>query len=239
MSIYSNSSASYAMRCIKMMELLLMDGDELKDPELFEKALLLVEETRRSGVEKLRKEESKRLSLAAGLLLRYAFLSVNELSLYNKIEVTAKGKPFLRSNEYFFSLSHSGEVAICAFSDGPVGCDIEKHREKVPEKRKKIFSSHEENIFQTLDESEQIPFFFQLWTSKESSTKLIGKGISYPFESFTVMDSQEAKGCINLEGRQLFLKSFQIENYTISLSAETPEFPREIKFLACSALMKN
>ncbi|HBF64678.1 MAG TPA: hypothetical protein DDW34_01670, partial [Clostridium sp.] len=98
-----------------MVELLMMDGDVLKDTAKFQIAMELVGEKRKAKVEKMVKEESKRLSLSAGLLLRYAFSTMNEISLYDKIKITEKGMPYLPNHEYFFSLSHSGRFAICSF----------------------------------------------------------------------------------------------------------------------------
>lgn len=221
-----------------MMELLMLDADELLNPKKYQKAMELVGEARQSKIEKLRKEENKRLSLAAGLLLRYAFLSVNQLKLYNTIEITENGKPFLPNNEYFFSLSHSGKFAICGFSDSAIGCDIEIMREKLP-RTAKIFSTDEAKIFATLDEKEKKQFFFYLWTCKESVTKWIGKGIAFPFHRFSVMTGRQVKKTIAIEEKILFLDSFQIENYVVSLCSETPEFPREMKKIDFNLLLEN
>lgn len=239
MRISSNSSAFCTVRCIKMIELLLMDADEMKNPDIFQEAMKLVGATRQNRIMKLRKQESKRLSLAAGLLLRYAFLSRGQLNLYEKIEVTAKGKPFLPNNEYFFSMSHSGKFAICAFSDSPIGCDIEKLRDNFPRVTKKILTADEDATFQTLDESEQIAFFFRLWTCKESVTKWIGKGIAYPFVNFSAMEGLQVRNSISIEGKKLYLKSFLIEDYAVSLCTEASAFPREIKRMTWNILMKN
>lgn len=38
-----------------------------------------------------------------------------------------RGKPFLRDRQdLFFNISHSGEYAVCAVSEHPVGIDIER-----------------------------------------------------------------------------------------------------------------
>lgn len=220
-----------------MSELLIMDADELKDSEKFQKAMEFVGEQRRRKVERLLKEESKRLSLAAALLLRYAFLSVNQLNLYTKIEVTERGKPYLPNNEYYFSLSHSGGYAICAFTQIPVGCDIEKIR-KLP-RTTKIFSTKEDQEFSTLEERDKEQIFFQLWTCKESVTKLLGKGIAYPFKTFSVLDENQVKESVFIEERHLYLKSFQqIENYAISVCTETSKITWEIKKMNWNNLIK-
>lgn len=220
-----------------MTKLLIMDGDELKNHILFDKALQLVSNTRRKRIEQLHKEESKRLSLAAGLLLRYAFLSVNKEHLLDKIQISDMGKPFLPNHDYFFSLSHSGRFAICAFSDRPIGCDIEKIREKIPKYKHKIFSTAEELVFETLTEVAQIHFFFNLWTAKESITKMIGKGITYPFHSFSIMDHEQVKKITSFEEEKFYLKSYYFENYILTFCAKTFEFPEKMEFLTCKQLM--
>lgn len=222
-----------------MIELLLMEADELKDPVLFERAMDLVGEARRSHVEKLRKNDSKNLSLAAGLLLRYAFFMVRNPKLYDQIQVSPGGKPFLPNQEYYFSLSHSGQYAICCFSDSPVGCDIEKIREYLPRFTKKIFTADEEATYHSLLDVEKGMFFYQLWTCKESVTKWMGKGILHPFHFFSVMDGKKVKMSIPMEEINLYLKSYFFENYALSLCSERDEFPREIKRLTSEILMKN
>lgn len=223
-----------------MVELLLMDADEFNKVELFEKAMDLVGECRRNRILKLRKQESKNLSLAAGLLLRYAFFLANEPSLYDEIVISDNGKPFLPNQEYYFSLSHSGKFAICCFSDDPVGCDIEQIRENLPRFTKKIFTAEEEATFHSLTtKSEKAVFFFNLWTCKESITKWMGKGIGYPFHIFSGMDGQNVKKTIYMEEKKLYLKSYLFEDYVVSICAETQEFPREMERLSSDILMKN
>ncbi|MDD4843402.1 MAG: 4'-phosphopantetheinyl transferase superfamily protein [Anaerotignum sp.] len=220
------------------MELLIMDADELLNPVKFQKAMELVGEERRCKAEKFLKAESKRLSLAAGLLLRYAFFSVGQPDLFEEIKIMDSGKPYLPNHEFGFSLSHSGRFAICGFSDREIGCDIEKIREKLP-RTEKIFSADEARTFCELDEDKKTAFFFRLWTCKESVTKWIGKGIAYPLKSLSVMDGEQVKQSIFMKERQLFLKTFHVENYAISLCAESAEFPEKLKKLEWNILIHN
>ncbi|WP_157723488.1 4'-phosphopantetheinyl transferase family protein [Anaerotignum neopropionicum] len=220
------------------MELLIMDADELQNHEKFQKAMELVGAERRNKVEKLLKAERKRLSLAAGLLLKYAFFSAGHSDLYEEIQITEHGKPYLPRHEFYFSLSHSGRFAICGFSDNPIGCDIEKAREKLP-RTEKIFSPDEANIFGKLEDDKKISFFFHLWTCKESVAKWIGKGIAYPFESFSVMGGEQVNHSVFINETELFLKSFYKENYTISLCAQSAEFPKEMQKLDWNILMNH
>lgn len=84
------------------------------------------------------------------------------------VERSPRGKPFFAGVEgYWFSLSHSGGMALCALSDGgPVGVDIERvhpRREWLP---RKCLSETELASFDGSWED-----FYRLWTLKESWCK--------------------------------------------------------------------
>ena len=86
----------------------------------------------------------------------------------------------------FFSLSHSGEYAVCVVSDTEIGVDIES-------KQKTLFQNGKENSMQSIAKivlsdrerekfsactKENVPeVFLTYWTRKESYSKAIGTGI--------------------------------------------------------------
>ena len=84
------------------------------------------------------------------------------------VERSPRGKPlFTGLDGRWFSLSHSGGLALCALSEGPVGVDVElirPRREKLPQ--------------WALSEGELAAFdgtwedFYRRWTLKESWCKL-------------------------------------------------------------------
>ncbi len=72
------------------------------------------------------------------------------------------GKPFLETREKYFSISHSGEYIVLAFSDVDCGVDIEKIKErdfKSISKRMKFKCGTKED-------------FYYEWTKYESEYKL-------------------------------------------------------------------
>lgn len=77
-------------------------------------------------------------------------ISLNDsLSLQSiKIEKNIHGKPFCRSSNLFFSISHCNNYVICAISDQEVGIDLEKKKIKnekllsiLDNENKKLFSN--------------------------------------------------------------------------------------------------
>ncbi len=97
--------------------------------------------------------------------------------LYGREEFTIafneNGKPTL--DFCFFSISHSGDYAVCAVSDSPVGVDIE---------HMKSFKQRDKYMLFTLRESEYVNEcdcenrFYTLWTRKEAYVKAKGGVIS-------------------------------------------------------------
>jgi len=95
------------------------------------------------------------------------------------------GKPFFPDRpDLFFSLSHAGDLALCALAAGPVGCDIELVRP-----RRAGFPRY------CLDEREYAWFrargarwedFYALWTLKEAQVKCTGEGLVRPAREIAV-----------------------------------------------------
>ncbi len=131
----------------------------LLDKEVFDNNIDKVDEARQKKIRRLKRPLAKAQSLGVGLLLRYAV--ENNVNLeYNSLCFLTEdnGKPYVEGNPFYFSLSHSGDYAVCAISDSPVGVDIEKEK-KLSEKIKGRFAK---NILE--------------WTEKEAKGKLTGGG---------------------------------------------------------------
>ena len=83
------------------------------------------------------------------------------------VERSPRGKPLFALEEgRWFSLSHSGGLALCALSDGPVGVDVEVVRPRRAGLPRYVLSGEELEEFDGSWED-----FYRLWTRKESWCK--------------------------------------------------------------------
>lgn len=104
----------------------------------------------------------------------------------------AHGKPFLLkpvSSGVDFNLSHSGDIAFCAFTRGrQVGVDVERIREGVASEdlAERYFSPLEVRTLRSVPASLRSRTFFNCWTRKEAFIKARGQGLSLPLNGFAV-----------------------------------------------------
>lgn len=120
-------------------------------------------------------EEDRLLSLGAGLLL-YRVLGVQ---VDSQLEVNPYGAPRLSAGSPFFSLSHSGEYALLAVSDAPVGADIQLRKPLRTNLLSRIAT--QEEMASNMD-------FFTLFTRKEAMMKASALGFSLFPKSFSVLE---------------------------------------------------
>ena len=105
----------------------------------------------------------------------------------------SNGKPALAQRpgaaDWRFNVSHSGEMAVYAFSRGhEVGIDVEAIRQ-VPDADAIVsgfFSRREQEAYLALDPGEKMRGFFNCWTRKEAFVKALGGGLSHPLDGFDV-----------------------------------------------------
>lgn len=83
------------------------------------------------------------------------------------------GKPYFSGGPPFFSISHAGSIALCAFSRGAVGVDVEAVSAFDPSLLP-AFHPREQAYLRTLPAGSEAPVLCQLWTRKESLLKARG-----------------------------------------------------------------
>ncbi len=121
------------------------------------------------------------------ILSRYGSLSAKEIA-FSKDQY---GKPTLATGipAVEFNLSSSANYALVAVSAAaPVGVDIEKIQPlaEIPDMIRRNFSPSEIQAFEQLPPDKMLDSFYTLWTAKEAYVKARGRGISIPFDQFSV-----------------------------------------------------
>lgn len=173
----------------------------------FNRSLKSIPSDWQEGVLKYDRASDRNLSLAGRLLLRN--LMEQENILFNSpLKLSEKGKPYFSSDsDINFSISHSGQMAVCAItSSGSVGIDLEEHREIDFKFLKSAMSEGQWSEILRSHDPQQT--FFNLWTKKESITKAIGLGLYIPFHALDVFqnpvkyEDQSWKTCEILSDRR-------------------------------------
>ncbi len=153
-----------------------------------------------------------------------------------RLTASAYGKPFVRPGRedrpLCFNLSHSGGFALCAFSrDGEVGVDIERVRAFSDLQSLADFVLHpdEADALASLPETNRLAVFFELWTKKEAFVKGLGRGLSYPPNSFSVPlgVSSGTVRCAEAEGSWGFQAFRPATGYAAAVVFPLPRLSRE------------
>lgn len=190
-----------------MIKIYILPIDEKINDNEFYRLLNFVSENRKESVQKFHFDIDKKLSLYSELLVRY--IVCRELQISNdKIKFLhgKHGKPYIIDFPNFhYNISHTHSAIAAAFSDSPVGIDIEKIRIAETEIAKRFFAETE--IKYVFDNYTEIDIhFFDIWTKKESYVKYTGYGLSTPLNSFDVC----AEPLVNK------IQTFEIMGYVIS-----------------------
>ncbi len=174
-----------------MLEIYHCDISEISDEE-FNNIYLLSDESRRLKADKIKDATKRKLSILAEDLVKNAISQkINKKKSEIHLSLRNNGKPYIENIDIEFSISHSGNVVLCAISDKPVGIDIEKRRDININIAKRLFTVEEQKyIFCNNDFLNER--FFELWTRKEAYAKMIGKGVSH-FSRFSVIGNENIK----------------------------------------------
>ena len=133
---------------------------------------------RRKKVKSLSKLTDKKLSVGVGLLLDIALKQhgLNECDMTYRVNEYGKSE-FENLTNIHFSISHSGNYAVCAISDNRLGCDIEKIGRVDMKIANRFFTKAEFDRIKSLNFDEQKIELAKIWTVKESYGKAIGRGV--------------------------------------------------------------
>jgi len=136
-------------------------------------------------------EHQRRFIILRGILRCLLARYSNQAPTNVRFWYNEQGKPYLQSKTQSikFNLSHSSELALCAFSlEREIGIDIERLSDRVNylQIAKRFFSSREQNALRALPDHQKRAAFFACWSRKEAYIKARGLGLSLPLDSFDV-----------------------------------------------------
>ena len=195
-----------------MIRVYLMETGALESPEVYENALILTDPDRRKMLEG-RSGKPAILSLAAGLLIQYAYFEyikgtdgekeilfyfgdavecTSALKAFGHVEnvcKTAEGRPYFPDHpEIFFSVSHSGDYAACSVSDVPNGIDIQEHRKLCCDISGRFFATEEDDYLKKVSVN-STKDFYDLWCLHEAYMKYTGEGLKQGMKDVSFLDA--------------------------------------------------
>ena len=131
-------------------------------------------------INRLVKDEDKKLSLGAGVLLNFAIrdFCVAEGILCPSFPLNIckneHGKPTLEDNDIHFNLSHSGKFVVCTIDKTSVGIDIQALKENRNNICRMVLSHKELSVF-----GNSTTNGIEIFCVKEAILKKSGVGLSF------------------------------------------------------------
>lgn len=189
--------------------------------EIEEKQIVSLSLERRKKAESFVYEKDRLLSLAASLALKKG---LEECGLHESDAVIAAsehGKPYLLEHrDLHFNLSHSQEMAMAAFANKEVGCDIEaigRYDERIINR---YFTAEEQSYIEGSEDKKKA--FITIWVIKESFLKAIGTGFKRSLSSFAVIPAEQGEVALrqNIDPREWKIMTGVKGGYVWAVSEE-------------------
>ena len=208
-----------------MIEICAVKMDTQFDKIIFDHMIPIVSKEKKDLIKSFRRVQDAQMSLVGDVLIRYLILKRTNLKnhqlLFHKNNF---GKPYLVNQEgIHFNISHSGRWIIGGISNNALGIDIEKVQIIDFELAKRFFSKKEYSELIKKNNRQKLEYFFDLWTLKESYIKFIGKGLTIPFNSFTIIKGNNNSFGLRLSDMKqtnCIFKQLDIDNdYKLSICA--------------------
>lgn len=202
-----------------MVTLYVADISKLPDPKDEPQLMAGLNQDRIRKIQKIQKEQTRRQSMGAGLL-------VNKVLEHHGVKADAMylskhGKPEI--DNFYFNLSHSGDLVVCAVADSPVGCDVEQIR-KAPERvGEYFFSENEKKYLKQFEDKAYDEAFFHIWTLKESYTKMTGEGMALSRGNYELMLNEQVRVLREGKMQNCNFAEYEVKGYWIAVCSEDAE----------------
>lgn len=110
------------------------------------------------------------------------------LSEFFQLDKLPEGKPYLKSRDFEFSISHSGSHLVVACSQHRVGVDLEvKKPRSFVQLAERYFAPDESELLRSLKGSELSSEFYRIWTLKEAWIKSQGSQLASMIRESTLV----------------------------------------------------
>lgn len=184
-------------------------------------------EERKQKILRYKLEQSRKQSLGAGLLLKWALQRHGAAG--KQLSYGANGKP--ESEGVYFNLSHSGEWAVCAIGDAQVGCDVEEIASVRNGIAERFFTENEVQYLAQFEGERRKEEFFRLWTLKESYMKMTGEGMSLGLKHFEF--DLEGQPVVRRDGKDCgyYIKEYELPGYKVAVCAASADFAETLQYV--------
>ncbi len=211
-----------------MIATFLLESDVLYNDEVFNKYYSTMSQYRKSKIDKLKRRSDKNLSLAVGIIMQ-AYLKEHNLC-EQKISYSTKanGKPFFTDyGNMHFNASHSGNVAVCVFSDGEIGCDVQKLTTANKNIAKRYFTPQEYAfIFNGTNPDED---FTRIWSIKEAFLKLEGTGLGGGLSGVDVLINNDT---VKINSSDVGISEYKFKDYYITICSYQEMAVGDVKIMS-------
>ena len=153
---------------------------------------------------RFRFEPARRRYIAARTILRQlaaARLGIEPAAV--SLDADDRGKPFVAGRPFELNVSHSGDYLAIAFSEAPVGIDIEQISERTPVDAiaGRFFPPDLVRYLDALRVTSRRREFFRLWTTMEAAIKADGAGVWSSIGSMELVSPSEDPTICRVNGR--------------------------------------
>ncbi|OPX43168.1 4'-phosphopantetheinyl transferase sfp [Ruminiclostridium hungatei] len=226
-----------------MLEIYAVRLDYTFEKNKYDELLTCIAAEKRERVGRFFKYEDALRTLISDILVRY--LVCDRLKVKNKellFSANEYGKPFLANYDGIqYNTSHSGRWVVCALADSPVGIDVEQIKPIDLRIAERFFSKEEFASLMSKEEAHREEFFYELWASKESYIKAIGRGLSIPLDSFSVnIGEKSVRLDSQYQAAAYFFKKYFVEpGFKMVACSCGGDFPEKVEFMEANELYER
>ena len=157
------------------MELVIKHKNAISDSDIA-LCLSLMNKQRKDYIKTVTNVHRKTMSICAEFVAKKLISKITGRA-FEEIDIlrTEKGKPYLKDDSLFISISHSGDFVAVAADTVPIGIDIEEVKVIDLKIAKRVCTISD---LEFLYSGENLLGFYKIWTAKEAYFKMKGTGIT-------------------------------------------------------------